>query len=709
MWLINTTDLRLEKFQECPAKTYAILSHTWGTDTEELDFDEFKAGRGREKIGFNKIRLCCEQAKSDGIQYAWVDTCCIDKRSSTELSEAINSMFAWYAKSKICYVYLADVSCCSPVDALKPGHFAQVAQVFKKSRWFTRGWTLQELVAPEALTFFTKEWIRIGDKANLAKKLHSVTSIDINVLRLKKSFLSCSIAQRMSWASSRHTTRLEDMAYCLIGLFDVNLPLIYGEGSKAFLRLQKQIIDQTDDETIFAWGPVPAGGSGLLAPSVKHFACAATTYSLQHQIDYGGRSHYFSTNKGLLFECEMIPYAMHTYMVPLHCYQQGNRIFIFLTKTAKDGQYRRTLCEGSSFTDKTWMYHLVKPRVCKVFVSENSHGLEPAPYGSPPLLLVQPKLNTWHFRHHGERSWSRVPVMNRIQFGKSDISTGVIVGCLKRSSGHDIASFDSRPWCDFEYCLHFGFDQEFSPICILHRKYRPGLLAVMDDTCYLTCDNSDSHTLMSTPAAAEDNESRYDDPRSVTVNLPLNLCTYIEVTLRPLAGVDFTLTITENRRHKQESARTDLCFTCLATRVLGSNRLALLLTSVTIKVAECFAPIPYKLPPTLVVQDVLLFCCIFMSSLSIMWPPTYGQFAQSLRTGTLHICGITFSIYIVHWYLEVIYYRVPSNRYINDQFFAGFPINIFHVCWRILLQWIGIGFGPSPYCQVTSDGQWITS
>lgn len=166
MWLIKTDNLELEYRQRCPEGAYAILSHTWGSDTEELNFREFKAGGGREKLGFEKIRLCCEQAQQDGLQYAWVDTCCIDKDSSTELSEAINSMFAWYREAKICYVYLADI------DHYDPLVSDTVSRHFRNSRWFTRGWTLQELIAPRNVVFYTARWNVIGNKMQLQTKFN---------------------------------------------------------------------------------------------------------------------------------------------------------------------------------------------------------------------------------------------------------------------------------------------------------------------------------------------------------------------------------------------------------------------------------------------------------------------------------------------------------------------------------------------------------
>lgn len=268
MWLINTETLVLEPFQACPSDTYAILSHTWGSDAEELNFDEFRAGKGRQKSGFRKIWMCCEQAQKDNLKYAWVDTCCIDKRSSTELSEAINSMFSWYASARVCYAYLADIN---RYDPLIPQNDPQS---FLNSYYYSRGWTLQELIAPRSVFFYTRGWQLIGERSDLADDLHNITGIATDVLKLQRSFLDCSIAQRMSWASKRQTTRVEDGAYCLIGLFNVNMPLLYGEGSKAFLRLQQQIIEQSDDETIFAWTGVAEDGSGLLAPNPAHFSDA---------------------------------------------------------------------------------------------------------------------------------------------------------------------------------------------------------------------------------------------------------------------------------------------------------------------------------------------------------------------------------------------------------------------------------------------------
>jgi len=290
MWLISTTTLELEAFTTCPLGRYAILSHTW--EDQELDFDTFRSGLGRQRKGFGKIQKCCELARAEGFSYAWVDTCCIDKRSSTELSEAINSMNAWYAAAAVCYAYLADVAC--NVDDT----FEQLV----RSRWFTRGWTLQELLAPKIVNMYGEDWIPLGSRPELSCHIRSATGIDEDLLNGVKYLHIYSIAQRMSWVSKRNTTRIEDIAYCLLGLFNVNMPLLYGEGEKAFRRLQETIIQTSDDETIFAWTGVETNGTGLLAYRPAQF-CEGANIAVDH--DAHPRSSYAMTNRGLSMEFEL--------------------------------------------------------------------------------------------------------------------------------------------------------------------------------------------------------------------------------------------------------------------------------------------------------------------------------------------------------------------------------------------------------------------
>jgi hypothetical protein len=194
---------------------------------------------GTSKPGYDKIRFCGEQARRDDLQYFWIDTCCIDKSSSNELQEAINSMFLWYRNVAKCYVYLSDVSRPALGADDKPSRPWESS--FRKSRWFTRGWTLQELVSPALVEFFSKEGEQLGNKRSLERHIHEVTGIPVKALR-GSPLSDFSVPERMSWAETRDTTRKEDKVYSLLGIFDVHMPLIYGEGrEKAFKRLREEI------------------------------------------------------------------------------------------------------------------------------------------------------------------------------------------------------------------------------------------------------------------------------------------------------------------------------------------------------------------------------------------------------------------------------------------------------------------------------------
>ncbi|KAH8588962.1 heterokaryon incompatibility protein-domain-containing protein [Bisporella sp. PMI_857] len=244
MKVLDTRVVRLKDINESE-EPYAILSHTWGRD--EVLFEDMTAmnGYGAQKLGYAKVRTACAKALGDGYKSIWIDTCCIDKKSSAELSEAINSMFRWYKKAKVCYALLSDVSTIEDIDKAKE------KSEFWRSRWFTRGWTLQELLAPRKLEFFSSSWEYIGSKISLASYISKVTLINIEYLH-GEDLRSASVAQRMSWASRRTTTRTEDIAYCLLGIFDINMPLLYGEGDRAFRRLQDEILRTSNDESIFA-------------------------------------------------------------------------------------------------------------------------------------------------------------------------------------------------------------------------------------------------------------------------------------------------------------------------------------------------------------------------------------------------------------------------------------------------------------------------
>ncbi|KAH8745284.1 heterokaryon incompatibility protein-domain-containing protein, partial [Diaporthe sp. PMI_573] len=214
---------------------YAILSHTWGA--EEVLFQDLKDGTGKNKIGYDKIRFCAGQAWKDGLEFCWVDTCCIDRPNYTELHEAINSMFRWYRDATKCYVFLSDVSTPSRDAVEKPSWEPS----FRKSRWFTRGWTLQELIAPVSVEFFSREGVRLGTRESLEHDIHDITGLPLAILR-GDPLSHFSIPERLAWAEKRETTRKEDRAYSLLGLFGIHMSLIYGEGEPgAFRRLWREI------------------------------------------------------------------------------------------------------------------------------------------------------------------------------------------------------------------------------------------------------------------------------------------------------------------------------------------------------------------------------------------------------------------------------------------------------------------------------------
>jgi hypothetical protein len=219
---------------------YAILSHTWGEDLEEVSFKDLTMGPRRRISGYKKLRFCADQAALDSLQYFWVDTCCIDKSNAVELQEAITSMFVWYQKAAKCYVYLVDVSTTKRKASDQSSEHTWES-AFRTSRWFTRGWTLQELLAPVTVEFFSREGKRLGDKSTLEEHIHDITRIPVPALR-GTPLPEFSVEERMLWAKTRQTKRKEDRAYSMLGIFNAHIPLIYGEGQEnAFRRLYEEI------------------------------------------------------------------------------------------------------------------------------------------------------------------------------------------------------------------------------------------------------------------------------------------------------------------------------------------------------------------------------------------------------------------------------------------------------------------------------------
>ena len=279
MWLLSTDRAELHYFPspEQVPDGYATLSHVWDKEGEQtfqdirkIQEDCKKDGRNPRTVVCKKIRRCCRLAEQHGYQWVWIDTCCIDKTSSAELSEAINSMFHYYSLAIVCYGYLRDVDD-PPADNRE---ILTLPPLDTTSVWFIRGWTLQELIAPHLFLFVSRSWKVLGTKADYAELLEETTGIPAAVLRLELSYTIPSIAQRMSWIGDRKTTRVEDEAYCLLGLFGIHMPTLYGEGRNAFQRLQEEIMRQSVDTTLFAWmgrEEDPESCSCLFAPSPSAF------------------------------------------------------------------------------------------------------------------------------------------------------------------------------------------------------------------------------------------------------------------------------------------------------------------------------------------------------------------------------------------------------------------------------------------------------
>ena len=344
---------------------YAILSHRCGDDdvhyedvrdpstyerrlyvnNSGMTLEDIRDQSVRERKGYSKVVGAMRQAASNGYEYIWIDTCCIDKSNSAELSEGINSMYAWYQKAEICYVILDEV----------PGRDAANFETeFKACDWFERGWTLQELLVPKDVIFFGRlskgTWNMLGNRRSLQDLISSRTGIPTEYLAGPGNLRTANIAQKMSWVAERKTTKPEDIAYCLLGLFSVNMPLIYGEGHRAFIRLQEEIVKISDDQSIFAWmhspaqhdlecgferpvnhgclkkpglrktqisGPIPetrvwwedVASHGLLADSPKAFLKSGEVRSLP--IFFGKLVPYYMTNRGLSISLNLRPMSKH--------------------------------------------------------------------------------------------------------------------------------------------------------------------------------------------------------------------------------------------------------------------------------------------------------------------------------------------------------------------------------------------------------------
>uniref|UniRef100_A0A0B7KQ74 Heterokaryon incompatibility domain-containing protein n=1 Tax=Bionectria ochroleuca TaxID=29856 RepID=A0A0B7KQ74_BIOOC len=344
MRLLNTDTLKLEFFQ-ADVPQYAVLSHRW--EEEEVTYEDIRTSRDVAQLkGYSKLRMSAQVAKASGYDYIWIDTCCIDKSSSAELSEAINSMFKWYKASAECIAYLSDI---------------EGSRSILESRWFSRGWTLQEMIAPRLVNFYDRYWEPRGSKSDWKAAIQEHTGIPSGALDGTVDLNTIPICCKMSWAAGRVTTRGEDVAYCLLGIFNVNMPLLYGEGQgKAYRRLQETIVRENDDESIFAWTAPPgeildADFWGLLAPSPAYFR-GSRNYSIPRFKTWRTGDPVEITNRGLKVSLLLCPVpgdkSRTQFLAVLNCTQSTEH------STSASNSFSITLQKLSEFEDQ---YARVRP------------------------------------------------------------------------------------------------------------------------------------------------------------------------------------------------------------------------------------------------------------------------------------------------------------------------------------------------------------
>ena len=368
MRLLNTQTFEFGEFYDHDIPPYAILSHRWRQD--EVSYGDFLAGRKRNGAGYAKIIRACglaaSESQKEGAEYGpwiWIDTCCINQASSTELSEAINSMWRWYKNAVVCYAFLDDVpdnlEYIQDLRGLQ--RIARSSEMtetlrasgnrFQRSEWFTRGWTLQELLAPARVEFLGQSWTKIGNKVDLCTLISWTTGIRSDIIGCPhleygigaeiSAIDLCSAAEKLSWAANRRTSRMEDMAYCLLGILGVNMPLMYGEGKNAFVRLQEELLRSGDDESIFAWSAFSEPRDAFKTAPLGHFRRKdnliqnieiypylfadtpqrfASCANVKKSIIYD-REPSFMTNRGLRMDVSLIPLLDQAaeFVVPLNC------------------------------------------------------------------------------------------------------------------------------------------------------------------------------------------------------------------------------------------------------------------------------------------------------------------------------------------------------------------------------------------------------
>lgn len=458
MRLLNSKTMRMRVWYGSDIPPYIILSHRWEREEDEVTLQDFESGTAETKYGYRKIKKLCEIARNHHYDWVWLDTCCIDKRNAVELSEAINSMYKWYQNSRFCVAYLFDYRL--------GGH-----RNLRESTWFRRCWTLQELIAPSVIMFYDNDWTFFGTKQELCNKIARITGVDEATLSGADP-RRCPVAQRFSWAAGREATRIEDEAYSLIGLFGLSLPMLYGDGEKAFMALQKEILQNSsdaNDQSIFAWSHGLQKGEfyGLLAKNVSAFAHCGTTRRIP---SITGTYAFSFTGAGFQLNIPLIPYGTNTYLCPLDCATENQvdqvRDCIFLEKSAEDDQYSRICRDG----------------VAKIRVKVST--LETYPVNAQKKVYVQqiPRhvsinvvhgflLRTLELPDYTVKEHRKVQLRSRYRGGIETASTFSMLIVPEKQWGsagiihfpQPKAVYDSRQI----RCMKLGFDENFEPMCLL--------------------------------------------------------------------------------------------------------------------------------------------------------------------------------------------------------------------------------------------------
>ena len=454
MRFLNTSTLRFEEVADSSLgeeqNKYAILSHRWGAAQDEISFADINEAQDiSHKKGLAKVKGFCDMAASLGYRYGWADTCCINKGDSSELSEAINSMYLWYHASSVCIVYLEDVPEKSMMD----------------SAWFDRGWTLQELIAPAVAEFYDRDWNLIRSKNHLLAELCSKTGIPEDILTGRASPSQCSIAQRMSWAARRETTRVEDRAYSLLGILEVAMPQIYGEREKAFLRLQRAIAQQSKDESIFAWSmgleKDEKDYTGLFAPSPLSYLHCSDVVSTR------GSTGFVETNGDLSITLKTSPHSMETFCAILNCRHIANpdsRITILLTRLSTENEYlraKKNLAGGrNSIALSQLENHVNRP----IRVPLQPTELPPNTFYGFWLRTLEPPGHTqWQPRILSRNGLTEA---DKVCVGESDWGTAGIVHFERKIKSDGDHRVYEREWSKICW-IKVGFDGDFNPMLFL--------------------------------------------------------------------------------------------------------------------------------------------------------------------------------------------------------------------------------------------------